>query len=172
MPLSRESRAAYEAQPRQRYEQHRRNAALRGIAFLLTFEEWWAWWQEDGRWEKRGRRGGALVMARKGDVGPYSLENIYCATQQGNLADIPAEVKTSARAQTAVAVKADNQKRVAAGTHHLQVRGDGHPRAKAVITPKGRFGSAALAAEAHGISPSAATRKATAGWKGWRYEAG
>jgi transcriptional regulator with XRE-family HTH domain len=59
----------------------------RGIEFKLTFQEWWDWWQFDNRWERRGTRRGCFVMARKNDEGPYSLENIYCATPLQNVQD-------------------------------------------------------------------------------------
>src|SRR3954467_5029195 len=55
------------------------------------------------------------------------------------------------------------RRRAMTGTHHLQVRGDGHSVSKAVITPKGRFGSAALAAEAHGISAVASDQGVSLG---------
>lgn len=51
---------------------------------------------------------------------------------------------------------------------HLRDR-DTHPRAKRVITPLGEFPSAALAAEAHGMSVRKAQKTAVAGVGGWRY---
>ena len=44
-----------------------------------------------------------------------------------------------------------------------------HPRARAVVTPKGEFPSAALAAEAFGFSRARASQLAGAGKNGWRY---
>src|SRR4051812_35125921 len=121
------------------FEGQRRNAKRRGIPFLFTPETWWAWWQEDDRWPKRGRRRDGLVMCRKGDVGPYSPENVYCSTLVGNFADVAPEVYLPAfRAGMAKAVREGRMRRP-----HLMVRGDGHPRSKAVVAPKGRFGSAA-----------------------------
>lgn len=54
--------------------------------------------------------------------------------------------------------------------NHLRVRGDGHPKSKAVITPKGRFGSAALAADAYDIGRRTACYRAKYQMQGWRYE--
>jgi hypothetical protein len=52
---------------------------------------------------------------------------------------------------------------------HLTQRGDDHPRSRAVITPAGRFGSAALAAKHYGVTRQHAARLAREG-REWRYE--
>src|SRR3712207_5757761 len=70
---------------RQAFSGHRSGAARRGIPFLFGFEEWRAWWLEDGRWEHR--RPGGLCMARRGDAGPYAPNNVYCATHAQNTKD-------------------------------------------------------------------------------------
>jgi hypothetical protein len=144
----------------QAFRSHRNNARHRGIPFLFTFEQWLEWWMKDSRWEKRGRRGGDLVMARNGDVGPYSPDNVYCTTSAGNMADVPFEVRSAAM-----------QRAHAAGLlgHHLRIRGEDHPKARCVVTPAGRFGSAALAAEHYGVSRQHAARMARAGVNGWCY---
>jgi hypothetical protein len=66
----------------------RETAYQRGIEWDLSLREWWLWWQIRNRWEKRGRYGDDLVMARRRDTGPYSLENIYCTTAKQNVADM------------------------------------------------------------------------------------
>lgn len=64
----------------------RGGAKQRGISFEFTLEEWWTWWQTDNRWERRGSRGPEqLVMARRGDVGPYSPNNVRCITAAENI---------------------------------------------------------------------------------------
>lgn len=73
--------------PQKAFRTHQRGAARRGIPFLMTFDEWWDWWQTDNRWEQRGAGGDRLVMARKRDEGPYHLDNIYCAESRVNVAD-------------------------------------------------------------------------------------
>jgi hypothetical protein len=153
-------RAAERAFQHQRY-----GAKKRGIPFLFTRDEWWAWWQVDGRWERRGRFGHNLCMARKGDVGPYSAENVYPATMADNSGSVASETKAAAGRLGAAAAIASGNLGAA-----FAMRGDGHPRSKAVVTPLGRFGSAALAGEAHGIGRSAASYRATHGVAGWRYE--
>lgn len=155
--------------PRKAYEAFRsqwHGARRRSIPFLFTIEEWWAWWQIDGRWEKRGLKGNGLVMARYGDIGPYSVENVYCVTAAQNCRDIPKERRNLN------AVLAQSSRRASGIPHHLSYRGDDHPKSKAVLTPKGRFGSAALAGEAFGITRQYASMLAKRNSNGWSYEAG
>jgi hypothetical protein len=47
--------------------------------------------------------------------------------------------------------------------------GPAHPSSKAVITPRGTFGSATLAAQAYGFTRQRAGQLARAGRDGWRY---
>lgn len=70
-----------------KYIQQRRNATrLRGIEWRMTFAEWWRIWQESGHWHERGR-GQGYCMARYGDSGPYSPENVYICTIGQNFSD-------------------------------------------------------------------------------------
>lgn len=81
------------------YRTQRSNAKRRGIAWQFTIEAWWAWWNTDARWARRGRhRRGVdeLMMARFGDQGPYSPENTYAATPAQNAADVPYKRKVEA----------------------------------------------------------------------------
>lgn len=145
------------------FRNQRNSARTRGIPFLFDFETWWAWWQEEDRWLKRGRRADHLVMARRGDVGPYSPDNVICITLSENSSQKSDEGREALRATAA----ASNIEKPRA---HLNTRGDGHPRSQAVITPAGRFGSAALAAEHHGIARQTAAYKARIFADGWCYE--
>ena len=85
------------ARQRAAFEVQRRSAKRRGIPFLFSFEEWQAWWVEDGRWPERGRGRDKLCMARFGDAGPYSWDNVYCTTHAGNGLDVPSVVRRTAR---------------------------------------------------------------------------
>jgi hypothetical protein len=70
------------------------------------------------------------------------------ATPARNAADVPNGTR-------ATMVERGDHTREAHGNPrgiHLKVRGDGHPRSMAVVTSLGRFGSIALASEAHGIT--------------------
>lgn len=73
-------------QAAKKYRKQKRMAALRCIGWEFTFAEWWRVWEESGRWRKRGISSGShYVMARFGDVGPYSPENIHIVTQSENM---------------------------------------------------------------------------------------
>lgn len=145
------------------FRTQKNNAAKRGIPFLFTHEQWVEWWGDDIL--KRGRCMGDLVMSRRGDAGPYSPENVYKNTQAGNLAEaIMTDEHRRASSDRLVARNAD---RAAAGIpHHLSVRGDGYPKSKSVITPDGRFGSIALAADHYGITRAAMHQRIN-NWK-WK----
>jgi len=69
-------------------------AKKRGIAFLLTFEEWYQWWFQNGVDKNDPSIGGLkrnqlteLCMCRFNDTGPYALNNIYCSTRSQNSKD-------------------------------------------------------------------------------------
>ena len=66
--------------------QQKRSAQNRGIGWEITLPEWWAIWQESGRWKERGR-GKGYVMARHGDEGPYRVGNVYICTSGQNFSD-------------------------------------------------------------------------------------
>lgn len=69
------------------FTRQRNNARCRGIAWQFTLADWWAFWQESGKWEQRGVHGSEYVMCRLNDEGPYSRENCYIATSRENLQD-------------------------------------------------------------------------------------
>lgn len=63
------------------YFTHRRNAERRKIEHQLSLPQWWAIWESSGKWSERGWFGcrglkDKYVMARYGDSGPYSVENV------------------------------------------------------------------------------------------------
>lgn len=72
---------------KQAYWMHKFNATKRGIAFLFTFEDWLSWWvnQLGPDWQKkRGMGRGKYVMARNGDIGPYTPKNVRCILHEEN----------------------------------------------------------------------------------------
>lgn len=83
--------------PLDKFEHQRQRAKVRGIEWLLTFEEWWAIWQQSGKWPQRGRKGDQYVMARRGDVGPYSTTNVLICLQRQNSRDAHANGRIPAR---------------------------------------------------------------------------
>lgn len=70
-----------------KYIQAKSNAKLRGISFLLTFEEWCLFWRESGKWEQRGWRRGQYCMARFGDKGAYEIGNVKICLAEENRAE-------------------------------------------------------------------------------------
>jgi hypothetical protein len=70
--------------PLQCYQSHKNRAALRGIPFLMTFEEWWGVWEQSGHWHERGSLRGQYVMARHGDKGGYEVGNVKIITSEEN----------------------------------------------------------------------------------------
>src|SRR5690606_37018971 len=48
----------------------------RNIEWDLTFDDWLVIWVKSGHLAQRGIKRGQYVMARKGDVGPYSKNNV------------------------------------------------------------------------------------------------
>lgn len=66
---------------------NQKNAAKhRGVAWELTFPEWIVIWELSGHLHERGR-GYGYCMARKGDTGPYAIDNVYITTCAGNAQD-------------------------------------------------------------------------------------
>ncbi len=68
------------------FSMQQKNAKQREIPWEFTLWQWWTLWQESGRWSQRGR-GSGYVMCRKGDVGPYSVDNVFIATGRENSSD-------------------------------------------------------------------------------------
>lgn len=72
---------------RRLYSDQKRHARARNIAWELTFDEWLSIWQASGKLAERGAGKDQFVMARMGDVGPYSVENVYICTASQNHKD-------------------------------------------------------------------------------------
>jgi hypothetical protein len=69
------------------YDQ-RQNARRRGIKWDLPFDTWMKIWMDSGHWHERGvKTPGSYVMSRKGDQGPYSVDNVEIKTNRENLSE-------------------------------------------------------------------------------------
>ena len=55
---------------------------MRNIDWHFTYESWLEWWGDDI--VNRGNKSGQLVMARKGDIGPYHPDNVVKITCNEN----------------------------------------------------------------------------------------
>lgn len=138
------------------YTQHKSNAKMRGVEFLFTFEQWRDWWIETGKWESRGRGRGKYCMRRHGDVGPYSIDNVFCGTNEENLRDgnLGKTVSQETRGKIAEALK---------GVPHEWSQGEKNPMHRPEVKAKmsaaiggGKHYKAKMVATPHGIWTSAA----------------
>lgn len=67
----------------------RHTAGKRGIGWSLTLAEWWTIWTASGKWCRRGRGASGYVMSRRGDVGPYAVDNVFIQRATQNSSDRP-----------------------------------------------------------------------------------
>lgn len=70
-----------------KYRQQARQASQRGLGWFFTFETWLHMWEASGKLHLRGKGAGKYVMARRGDVGPYSPENCFICPFEQNIRD-------------------------------------------------------------------------------------
>ena len=70
-----------------RFNKQKNTAGDRGIEWLLSFEQWLSIWVESGHLCERGLGKNRFVMARRGDVGPYSVSNVFICTHSENSRD-------------------------------------------------------------------------------------
>ena len=66
------------------YRFQKKDAAYRGIPFLLSYEEWIKIWLDSGHSHEKGCHRGQYVMARFGDKGPYAVGNVRICTVTEN----------------------------------------------------------------------------------------
>lgn len=59
-----------------KYYSQKRNSAMRGIKFNLTFPEWWKIWVNSGKIGLMGVGIGKYCMSRFNDCGEYRIDNV------------------------------------------------------------------------------------------------
>ncbi len=139
---------------REAYQVQVRNARRRSIEFMFSYEEWLDFWEGD--LEQRGVNG--LVMARKGDVGPYSVENCYIITAQQNIAERDKDKHSEALRASWV------------GRECWLSNTTTHPCNKRVRSPEGQeFNSAAEAARELGLTGQAIGARCRSSRSEWAY---
>lgn len=77
-----------QARARKRYNAHRRQAKFRGILWLWDYTSWCEWWRQQGYDRNTApimRHVDSPCMARYGDEGPYSPDNVYLTTRRENV---------------------------------------------------------------------------------------
>jgi len=78
---------SYSYNAKRKYCCHRNRAKRSGIEWELTYIKWYTIWVKSGHWHERGRKRGQYVMARYGDKGPYSEDNVKIITTSENLSE-------------------------------------------------------------------------------------
>jgi hypothetical protein len=66
------------------YQRSNAEGPTRNIPWELTFKQWWNIWKRSGHWDERGRNKNNYCMARIGDAGPYSVDNVLIITNSEN----------------------------------------------------------------------------------------
>lgn len=84
------------------YREKQNSAFTRQVPWEFTLSTWWKVWQDSGKWNKRGRTKGTYCMARNGDAGPYSPDNVRIVTVQENIAEAYDKHPGEARAARAI----------------------------------------------------------------------
>ena len=69
------------------YHRQRYSAKRRGIVWDFTLNSWIEWWLNTGKAHLRGNKKGQYMMCRIMDVGIYSPNTVYCATNNENIKD-------------------------------------------------------------------------------------
>lgn len=72
-------------QRRRKYLMQKKQAGRRGISWEMTYIQWIKIWLESGHWYERGKKRGQYQMARFGDKGPYSPDNVKIITGKENI---------------------------------------------------------------------------------------
>jgi hypothetical protein len=146
---------------RKRYTQHKSNAKMRGVDFLFTFDGWKDWWIATSKWELRGKLRGQYVMRRHGDIGPYSVDNVFCGVTEENVRDgnLGKEITIETRNKISASNKGQSHPWSVGDKnpmHRPEVKakisaltsGAKHYKARMVGTPIGTWGSAVECAKA------------------------
>ncbi len=137
---------------------------MRGVEFLFTFEGWKDWWIATGKWEQRGKLRGQFVMRRHGDVGPYSIDNVFCGVTEENVRDgnLGKEITIETRNKISASNKGQPHPWSAGDKNPMhrpevkakmsaKIGGANHYKQRGVNTPQGYFVTAKSASEALGI---------------------
>lgn len=117
---------------KKKYKNQKARAIQRKIQWKFTFQTWWDWWQESNHWNERGVRKDQYCMCRKGDVGPYSIENVQCLTNSQNSKDLFLNGKNG----TIKGIPKTEEHKKALSIPHPRQAGDKNRFARKNITPE------------------------------------
>ena len=164
------------------FKWQRTNAQQRGVKFLFSFDEWKQWWIDSGNWHLRGVGKDKFCMCRTGDIGPYAIWNVYCATNGKNLSDANIGKPKSQITRKKISKTMTGQKNSwAVGSKNVMHRpevkakisnatsGGKHYNSKMVGTPHGLWLSAVEAAKSIGIPKSTVEWRCRNNYLGFSY---
>lgn len=120
------------------YLQHKRSAERRRIVWGLTYVKWRLIWARSGRWQERGNRGNKYVMARPGDRGPYSPENVQIIMFGENIREAHLGKKISAETKRKISLGMLGNKNGLGNKSNLGRKFSARTRVKMSVTRKGR----------------------------------
>lgn len=66
------------------FQAQKDGAGSRGIAFIMSFDDWLSIWIKSGKLHLRGNGRGKYCMARFNDMGPYAVGNVKIILQGDN----------------------------------------------------------------------------------------
>lgn len=81
----RSNQKLYAESPRGKWTLQKFHAKKRGIAFLLTYEEWFNVWELSGKYHLRGKSPDSYCMGRVNDSGAYEVGNVEIVKVSNNL---------------------------------------------------------------------------------------
>jgi hypothetical protein len=73
---------------RKQFNDQKSMSKKRNVEWRLSFEEWMSIWESSGHLEQRGRGQGRYVMSRRGDCGPYSVDNVFIQLWEDNKREV------------------------------------------------------------------------------------
>ena len=149
------------------YTQQKSNAKQRGVEFFITFEEWKQVWLDSGKWDERGRGAEKFCMCRIGDVGCYSVANVFIGlgkhnVRDGNIGKLDSNETRQKKSQSmrgkphlwSVGDKNPMHRPEVKAKLSAKIGGANHYKAIGVTTPEGFFPTAKQAAIALDIKKS------------------
>jgi hypothetical protein len=167
---------------KRKYTTQKSNATRRGVEFLLSFEEWCKIWEDSGKYEQRGRGKDNYCMCRFGDIGPYSVDNVYIDTNSNNISEGNKDKMMSPETRTKISESTKGKSHdYAVGDKNVMHRpevkakmsvaigGSNNYRAKTVVGPHGTFGSTHCASKALNIPAETIQYWCREHRKGWSY---
>lgn len=72
---------------KRRYHAHKGVAKQRNVPFELSYDEWINIWLASDKYDLRGTGKGKYCMSRKGDIGPYAVNNVFIQLHTNNIID-------------------------------------------------------------------------------------